>query len=325
MTTTPDIALVYDAAKRLEGHAVRTRLISSPALNDRLGCRLFIKPEMLQRTGSFKFRGAYTLISRLSDEVRARGVVAFSSGNHAQGAAAAAAMHGIPATIVMPIDAPAMKLENTKALGATVVTYDRYSEDRQAIAQSICDEQNAVLVRPYDDPDIISGQGTIGFEIASDLDELGLKADLVLSPCGGGGLISGTALALNDVSPQTQIWAVEPEGHDDTKLSLQKGSIVQNHPDARTICDALASPMPGDITFAINSALLAGGLVVSDEEAGLAMAEAFRTLKLVAEPGGAVALAAVLRGKIDVAGKTVVVICSGGNVDPALFAKIIHA
>ncbi len=319
----PDISLIRDAAKRIRGHAVRTPLLQSPLLNQRLGCQLFIKPEMLQRTGSFKFRGAYTLISRLSDAQRANGVVAFSSGNHAQGVAAAAAMHTIPATIVMPEDAPAIKIANTKALGATVVTYDRYNEDREAIAEAICTQSNAALVRPFDDPDIITGQGTIGLEVAEDLKQLGLSADILVSPCGGGGLISGVALALSDVSPQTKVWAAEPENFDDTIRSLKAGKRLSNDPSVRTICDALASPTPGEITFALNSKLLAGGVAVSENEVRSGVVEAFRTLKLVVEPGGSVALAAILAGKIDVTNKVVVAVCSGGNVDPDLFASII--
>ncbi|MBT4890890.1 MAG: threonine/serine dehydratase [Rhodospirillales bacterium] len=321
----PDISLVKDAVQRLQGHAVRTRLLESALLNERLGCRFFIKPEMLQRTGSFKFRGAYTRISRLTDTERAGGVVAFSSGNHAQGVAAAATMHGIASTIIMPEDAPSIKVENTRALGATIVPYNRFTEDREQIAETICAEKKAAMVRPYDDKDIISGQGTVGLEIAEDLEILGLSADIVIAPCGGGGLISGTALALSDASPTTKVWAAEPEGFDDTVLSLVKGKRVINDPNARTICDALASPTPGILTFELNRQLLAGGLVVSETDIGKAMREAFRTFKVVVEPGGSVALAAALTGKLDVAGKTVVAICSGGNVDADLYAKILNS
>ncbi|MBT3558556.1 MAG: threonine/serine dehydratase [Rhodospirillales bacterium] len=323
MSNAPTIEKIQDAAKRIEGHAVRTPLINYPLPDSPEGARLFIKPETLQRTGSFKFRGAYTKISRLSPDERAGGVVAFSSGNHAQGVAAAAGLHGIKSTIVMPKDAPAIKIANTRALGAEVVLYDRYSEDREAIGQKISDDTGAILVRPFDDPDIISGQATAALEIVQDIQAMGLGLDIMIVPCGGGGLLAGTALAVSNLSPKTEIWGVEPEGFDDTLQYFKTGERVGNDPAARTICDALSSPLPGELTFSINKDLVAGFASVTDDEAGMAMREAFTKLKLVVEPGGAVALAAVLAGKIDTAGKTVAVICSGGNVDPDLYAGII--
>lgn len=323
MSTSPTIEHIYDAAERISGHAVRTPLMEFNSTSLPSATRVFLKPETLQRTGSFKFRGAYTKISRLSPEERAHGVVAFSSGNHAQGVAAAAGMHGIKSTIVMPVDAPDIKISNTRKLGAEVVLYDRYSEDREAIGDKISADTGAVLVRPFDDPDVISGQGTAGLEIAQDMKAMGLTIDMVISPCGGGGLLAGTCLSISDQSPETEIWGVEPAGFDDTLRSFQSGTRVGNEPSARTICDALASPMPGELTFDINKNLVTGIVSVSDAETAAAMQEAFAISKLVIEPGGAVALAAVLSGKIDVTGKTVVVICSGGNVDPDLYSRII--
>jgi len=314
---------IRDAASRLKGLAVRTPLLESPALNTKLDARVLIKPEVLQRTGSFKFRGAYTRISRIDPERLRAGVVAYSSGNHAQGVAHAAALLGCHATIVMPKDAPPIKIENTRGFGADVILYDRYSENREEIGRQICDEKGATLIPPYDDIDVISGQATVGVEIVEDLAEKSLTVDRVLVPCGGGGLISGTATVFDCLSPETEVWGVEPEGFDDTARSLVDGLRVANAPEARTICDALASPLPGEITFAINKALLAGCLAVSETNVANAMVEAFQTFKIVVEPGGAVALAAILSAQLDIRGQTVVVICSGGNADPELFSQIL--
>lgn len=319
----PGFEQILDAADRINGYAVRTPLLNSAALDERLGARVFIKPETLQRTGSFKFRGAYTKISRLSDEERSRGVVAFSSGNHAQGVAAAAGLFGIPATIVMPKDAPQIKIENTKNLGAEVVLYDRYTESRETIGTTISANTGAVLVRPFDDPDIISGQGTVALEIAQDLRSRDLGLDMVVCPCGGGGLLAGTSLVISQEFPDAEIWGVEPEGHDDTLRSLRQGTRTGNDPGARTICDALSAPIPGELTFSINRKLVRGVLVVTDQQATDAMKVACDTLKLVTEPGGAVALAALLGGEPDIANMTVAVICSGGNVDADLFSRVI--
>ncbi|MEQ8653418.1 MAG: threonine/serine dehydratase [Kiloniellales bacterium] len=319
----PTFADIEAAADRIEGAAVRTPLLSCPALDDRLGARCLIKPEPLQRTGSFKFRGAYNKLSRLADQARSKGVVAYSSGNHAQGVAAAAQLLGAEATIVMPADAPAIKLENTRGYGATVLTYDRYREEREAVAQSLIEERGCLLVPPYDDPDVIAGQGTLGLEIAEQAAALGASIDTALVCCGGGGLISGTALALSTKSPQTAVYSVEPEGFDDTARSLASGTRQSVDPTAKSFCDALLAKTPGALTFALNSRLLKGGLAVSDAEVATAMAFAFRWLKLVVEPGGAVALAAALSGKIDLQGKTVAIVLSGGNVDAGTFAAVL--
>ena len=316
-STPPRFDDVLAAAGRIKGHAVRTPLLEAPLLNAKLGGRLLVKPEMLQKTGSFKFRGAFNRISMIPEAQRKAGVVAYSSGNHAQGVACAAAMLGLPAVIVMPADAPAIKIANTRAYGAEVVTYDRFGENREEIGARIAAERGATIVRPYDDAGVIAGQGTIGLEIAEQAAEL----DAVLVCCGGGGLVSGTALALSEKLPGVPVYAVEPAGFDDTARSLASGSRIANDMSNRSICDALLAEKPGEITFELNRKLLKAGLVVSDAEAQIGMAHAFRYLKLVAEPGGAVALAAAVTGKIDMTGKTVAVVCSGGNVDQATFLE----
>jgi len=317
----PTFADVEAAASRLAGQAVVTPLIESTLLNDRLGSRLLVKAEVLQRTGSFKFRGAFNRISLIPEAERARGVVAFSSGNHAQGVAAAARLLGMPATIVMPSDAPAIKVRNTRDWGAEVVLYDRWKEDREAIGARISHETGATLVRPYDDPYIMAGQGTIGLELADQANAAHARLDAVLAPCSGGGMIGGIALAIAARSPGTGVYAVEPAGFDDTARSLAAGQRLSNAPGASSFCDALLAPMPGELTFAVNSALLAGGYAVTDSQVAEAMAVARDHFKLVVEPGGAVALAAVLAGKIPSGGKTIAVVCSGGNVDPDLYAQ----
>ncbi len=315
----PGVADIEDAARRLRGLAVRTPLLDCPALSARIGGRVLVKAEMLQRTGSFKFRGAYNRISRLDQAVCARGVVAYSSGNHAQAVAAVAAMLDIAATIVMPSDAPLLKIEATRGHGAEVVLYDRYRESREDIAERLVRETGATLIPPFEHPLIIAGQGTVGLEIADDLSERGMMPDAVLAPCGGGGLIAGIATAIRDRFPSAAIHAVEPEGFDDTARSLTAGKRQINAPEARSICDALLVPSPGPLTFSINRRLLAGGLPVPDTTTLRAMAFAFRHLKLVVEPGGAVALAALLETPDRWRGKTVVAVCSGGNVDAATF------
>ena len=319
----PQAADVQAAAQRLRGHAVATPLLESPALNARLGARLLVKAECLQRTGSFKFRGAFNALSQLDREARERGVVAYSSGNHAQGVAAAAQLLAMPALIVMPRDAPAIKVANTRFYGAEIVFYDRYTEARAAIAERIAAERRATLLPPYDDARVIAGQGTIGLELADQAAALGVHLDAVAVPCSGGGLVSGIALALSAASPGTQIFSAEPAGLDDMRRSLAAGERVANDPAARSVCDALLAPMPGEITFALGGRLLAGGFAVSDAEVLHAIAVAFAELKLVVEPGGAAALAAVLAGKLDAHGKTVAVIASGGNVDRDVFARAI--
>jgi threonine dehydratase len=315
----PGFADIEAAAARLAGVARRTPLLADTPLDEALGGRLLFKAECLQRNGAFKFRGAYNRLVQLDAPERRAGVVAFSSGNHAQGVAAAARMLGIPATIVMPSDAPAIKLENTRALGAQVVLYDRFTEDREAIARRLVAERGATLVPAYDDPHVVAGQGTAGLELMQQAAELGLVPDQVLVPTSGGGLTAGTAIAVRTLAPAAAVYGVEPEAFDDTRRSLAAGTLLRNPPGARSICDALQSSPPGELTFAINRELLAGVLTVSDREVEAAMARAFRDLKLVVEPGGAVALAAALAGRIALAGRTTAIILSGGNVDPATF------
>jgi threonine dehydratase len=319
----PTAADVDAAAERLRGVALRTPLIASPALDAATGARVFLKAETLQRTGSFKFRGAYNKISSIPQERRAGGVVAYSSGNHAQGVAAAAQLLGMAALIVMPADAPRPKRERTAALGAEVVLYDRLRENREAIAGEIAARRNAVLVPPYDDPLIIAGQGTAGREIVEDLAALGLTPDVVLVTASGGGLTAGIALAVKARVPQAQLYTAEPEGFDDHARSVRSGRRESNASLSGTICDALMARTPGEITFAINRALVGQGVAASDEEVGAAVAFAFHELKLVVEPGGAVALAALLSGKLDVKGKIVVAVLSGGNIDPQLFHRLV--
>jgi len=311
------------AATVLAPYAVRTPLLSHPALDARVGTRVFLKPELLQRTGSFKFRGAFNKLSSIPQVRRAGGVVAFSSGNHAQGVAAAAQILNMKATIVMPADAPASKRERTKSYGAEVVLYDRDKEDREAIAQEIATKRGATLVRPYDDPFVIAGQGTVGREIAEDMVALGQTPDIVVAPASGGGLIAGVATAIKARFLQAQLIVAEPKDFDDHTRSLRAGKREPHAYEGRTICDALMASIPGELTFAINSKLLSHGVTASDEEVGHAMAFAFRELKLVVEPGGAVGLAALLSGKIEVRGKNVVIVLSGGNVDAELYAKLI--
>ncbi|MFT0876569.1 threonine/serine dehydratase [Rhodopseudomonas sp. G2_2311] len=327
MTNSPvlpvSVADIDAAAEVLAPFAVRTPLLSSPALDAATGARVFLKPEVLQRTGSFKFRGAFNKLASIPAEARRGGVVAFSSGNHAQGVAAAAQLLGVHATIVMPSDAPASKRERTAGYGAEVVLYDRDREDREAIARAIAERSGATLVRPFDDPMVIAGQGTVGREIAEDLAALGIAPDLVVAPASGGGLIAGTALAVKARFPQALAMSAEPEGFDDHARSLVAGRRESNPAGGRTICDALMMSIPGEVTFAINRVLLAGGVAASDVEVGRAVGFAFRELKLVVEPGGAVALAALLAGKLDVRGKTVAIVLSGGNVDADLFSRLI--
>ena len=320
---TPTIDDIRDAADRLRAVAVRTPLLESPLANERIGGRLLLKAEPLQRTGSFKFRGAYNRISRLSPDQRRRGVVAYSSGNHAQGVAYAARLLDAPAVIVMPADAPEIKIANTRAYGAEVVTYDRTGEDRKAIGRRICEQRGSTLVPPYDDTHIIAGQGTVGLELAEQLAAAEAEADAVLCCCGGGGLIAGVSTALRAALPGLEIFAVEPEGFDDTARSLAAGERLANDPEARSFCDALLAPTPGELTFSINRETLAGGFAVTEAEVAEAMRVAFRDYKLVVEPGGAVALAAALAGKVDLAGRTVAAVVSGGNVDPALMATVL--
>jgi threonine dehydratase len=319
----PTAADVAAAQKRLADVAVRTPLINAPVLDERLGARVYLKLETLQRTGSFKFRGAYNKIASIPPGRRAAGVVAYSSGNHAQGVAAAAKLLGMRATIVMPSDAPAAKRRRTEALGAEIVPYDRDTEDRAAIGAAIAKERGATLVPPYDDPLIIAGQGTAGAEIVEDLTALGLTPEIVMVGASGGGLAAGIALAVKAGAPAAEIYAVEPEGFDDTLRSFASGRRESNARLSGTICDALMSATPGELTFPITRALIGKGFTVSDEDVRRAMRYAFEELKLVVEPGGAVSLAALLAGKGAVKGKVVVAVLSGANVDADLFAKLI--
>ena len=277
----PVFADIKDAARQLKGWARRTPLLENTILNEQLGFRLIVKPECLQRTGSFKFRGAFNKISRIPEDMRENGVVAFSSGNHAQGVAAAATLMGMKSTIIMPKDAPKAKIDNTRALGGTVVLYDRLTENREEIGERMQKEQGAILVKPYDEPLIIAGQGTIGLEISEQVEEIDAKPDAVIVPAGGGGLISGTALAISDTLG-CDVYSAEPETYDDHKRSLEAGSRQPVPDGAVSICDALLAPIPGELTFSLNSRLLAGGLSVSDEEVLRAMKTAMlqRTLKM---------------------------------------------
>jgi threonine dehydratase len=311
------------AARVVAPFAVRTPLLSPPVLCERVGTKVFLKPEMLQRTGSFKFRGAFNKLSSIPQAERGGGVVAFSSGNHAQGVAAAAKILNMQATIVMPADAPLSKRERTKSYGAEVVLYDRDREDREAIARDIAAKRSATLVRPYDDPFVIAGQGTAGREIAEDMAALGLTPDIVVAPASGGGLIAGVATAVKARFPQAEIIVAEPESFDDHTRSLRAGKREAHHASGRTICDALMAQIPGELTFAINSRLLSRGVTASDDEVAAAVGFAYRELKLVVEPGGAVGLAALLSGRIDAKGKNVVIVLSGGNVDADLYARLV--
>ena len=309
---------IRQAQQRLAGHAVETPLITNPFLNRRLGGDVYIKAENLQHGGAFKFRGAFNRLSQLPDEQRRAGVVAFSSGNHAQGIALSARMLDIAATVVMPADAPAVKLSRTRAYGAEVRLYDRASESREAIARELARDRGAVLVPAYDDPDIMAGQGTCGLELIAQLPQ---PPDLCLVPCGGGGLLAGVATAVKALAPATRVCAVEPLSCDDHRRSLLSGRRQENPPAATSICDALLAPTPGVLTWEVNRHLVDEGLAVSDDEVRYAMSYAFSYLKLVLEPGGAATLAALLSEKLEVGGKTVVIIASGGNVDAPLFKR----
>jgi threonine dehydratase len=316
------IADIEAAATRLAGVAVVTPLLRNAALDALVGGKVLLKAECLQRTGSFKIRGAYNLLQQLSPAQARRGAVAWSSGNHAQGVAAAGTMLGIHTASVMPADAPRAKLENTRRLGGEVITYDRYSGDREAIARGIAAERGAELVPSYEHEAIIAGQGTVGLEIAAQSVAIGLAADQVVIPCGGGGLTAGSAIALKDRLPEVQVFTAEPEHYDDTLQSLRSGKRISVPTNVPSLCDALLTGSPGQLTFDIMRDLVSDGLVVTEEDVRAAMRFAFRELKIVVEPGGAAALAALLAGKIDARDRTTVVVLSGGNVDADLFASI---
>jgi len=312
------LAMIEAAAARLQGRARLTPLLNAPLLDRVAGRRILVKAECLQWTGSFKFRGGWSAVSALPEAARARGVLAFSSGNHAQGVALAAARHGAPAVIVMPSDAPAVKIDNTRAYGAEVVLYDRATEDREAIGAELAQGRGLTLIRPYDEPQVIAGQGTVGLEIAAQAAEAGITGADVITCCGGGGLTAGIALALEARAPALRVRPAEPEGFDDTARSLAAGTRLRNAAAAGSVCDAIVTPMPGEITFPILQRLCGPGLAVSDEQALRAVALAFTHLRIVVEPGGAVALAAALFA--DGLPDTVICTASGGNVDPAVFA-----
>ena len=322
LPTHDDVAA---ARARIAPFIVRTPMLRNAALDQATGGTILIKPEPLQRTGSFKLRGATNAIRLLDEAARRRGVVTHSSGNHGQAVACAAAAVGAPATVFMPADAPAIKRESTQAWGATVRPYDRQRDDREELSRAFAEATGATVVPPFDHPHVMAGQGTAALELAEDAHTSGLTMDALLVCTGGGGLIAGSALALEGASPSTQVYCVEPEGWDDTRRSLAAGERLANAPGGPALCDALLAPMPGALTFAVNRRLLAGGVAVSEAEVLAAMAFAFRHLKLVVEPGGAVALAALLAGKFDARGKVVGAVISGGNVDPAVFARALAA
>lgn len=321
----PTYADVLAAAERLRGQVVRTPLLRHPALDAAVGGTVLVKPEPLQRTGSFKLRGATNAALRLDAEARRTGVVTHSSGNHGQAVACAAAALGMPAVVAMPQDAPAIKVESTRRWGAEIVLYDRKTTDREALAQRLADERGSVILPPFDHPDVVAGQGTLALELFEDARAQGLEIDALAVCTGGGGLVAGCALAAEGASPRTRVWGVEPEGWDDTRRSLEAGKRLPNDGAGSMLCDALLSMQPGALTFAVNQPRLAGAVAVTEAEVFRAMRFAFEHLKIVAEPGGAVALAAVLAGKVDAKGKTVGVVISGGNVDPAVFARALGA
>jgi threonine dehydratase len=316
---TATAAGVRDAAARIKSAAVLTPLLENEWLNARAGGRVLMKAESLQHAGSFKFRGAMTRLSRLPPEVRARGVLAYSSGNHAQGVARAARLYGTKSVIVMPKDAPALKVAQVKAYGGEIVFYDRYTEDREAIGGVIAAERG--LAPPFDHVDTIEGQGTVALEAAAQAAAIGVTLDAFLVCCGGGGLTAGCAVILEDVSPATAIMIAEPAGFDETWASIRAGERLKTNQSARTVCDALASPSPGALTFPILKRRVAQGFSVTDEEVLETLAWAFKYLKLVLEPGGAAALAAVYHGKVRPSGGTIAITLSGANVDPPVFAE----
>ena len=319
-----NIDMIEAAAERLQGVALRTPLLSSPFLDDIAGRHVLVKPECIQHTGSFKFRGGWSAVSALPIADRARGVIAYSSGNHAQGVALAARRHAAPCVILMPSDAPRVKIDNTRALGAEVVLYDRETGDRDAIGAALAEDRGLTLIKPFDEPQVIAGQGTTGLEIAEDAVREGVSEAEVLVPCGGGGLTSGIALACEAKAPGLAVRPVEPEGFDDVKRSLASGGIERNTRSSGSLCDAIITPAPGQITFPILKRLCGSGLVVTEDEALAAMAAAFKRLHVVIEPGGAVALAAALFHPDEISGDTVIVVASGGNVDRAVFIEALN-
>ncbi len=321
MTHVPTYDDVMAARGRIAPLVVRTPMLRHPLLDQLTGGTILLKPETLQRTGSFKLRGASNAILQLDASQRRAGVVTHSSGNHAQATAFAAASVGARATIFMPDDAPAIKVESTKRWGAEIRRYDRHTDDREGMTRAHADASGAVLVPPFDHPDVIAGQGTLALELVEDAEAAGFTMDAMLACTGGGGLIAGCALAIEGASPGTRLYAVEPAGWDDTGRSLASGQRETNAPGGSTLCDALLAKSPGELTFAVNQPRLAGGIAVTDEEVMAAIRFAFSHLKLVVEPGGAVCLAALLAGKFDAKGKVVGAVLSGGNVDADVFGR----
>ena len=321
----PSLIKIQMAAKCISTEANYTPLLEFRSLNERLGGRVLIKAETMQRTGSFKFRGAFNKIKQINLEKLKHGVVSYSSGNHGHGVAAAAKILGARSTIAMPLNSTDSKIQNIRKLGGKVVIFDPRNQSREDIIGELLEAQpRASFVHPFDDPDVIAGQGTCGLEIITQVEELGVSLDGLLICCSGGGLASGLAIVFSELSPRTNIYSVEPEGFDDTKLSLKAGHRIKNNPDAKSFCDALLSPLPGELTFSINRKLLTGGIVVSDEEVMAAMSYAFHHLKLIVEPGGAVALAALLAGRFPIRGKTIAITLSGGNVDLKVFQLVLE-
>lgn len=319
----PNYDDILSAAQTLKGKAVRTPLLRCDALDEATGCKVFVKPENLQRTGSFKFRGAYNAISKLSEEERAKGILANSSGNHAQGIGYASRVFGCASTIIMPADAPVIKVNRTKAYGAKVIPFDRASEDREAVLNRVKKETGSIVIHPYNNAMVIAGQGTVGLEIAEDIKALGLHLDRITVCTGGGGLTAGVALSIREHFPDAKVHSVEPENFDDYKRSIESGCLERNATTAGSICDAIIAPSPGKIGFEVNKKLLHSGLVVTDEEALAAIKFAYEELKMVVEPGGAVALAGVLKYGQQWAGEIVALVLSGGNIDPEVFVKAI--
>lgn len=318
------LAMIEAAATRLSGHVRRTPLFGSPFLDKLAGRRVLVKPECLQHTGSFKFRGGWSALSAMDEATRKRGVIAYSSGNHAQGVAFAASRHNAPSVIIMPSDSPRIKIDNTRALGGEVVLYDRATGDRDRIGAELSAERNLTLIKPFDEPQVIAGQGTCGLEIAGQAREIGVTKAEVLVNCGGGGLTSGIALALERYAPGMQVRPCEPVGFDDTARSLISGRIERNKETSGSICDAILTPSPGEMTFPILQRLCGPGIVVPENDALRAMAQAFLRLKIVLEPGGAISLAAALFHGDQVNADTVIVVATGGNVDPEVFAQAIE-
>jgi threonine dehydratase len=325
MTALPTIVDVRAAAERIAPYAVLTPLLEHPALNAATGGRILLKAENLQRVGAFKFRGAYNAVSQIDRGQFPGGVVACSSGNHAQGVSHAATLCGMASVIVMPADAPKLKIARTKAFGAEVVTYDRVKEDRDAIAHKIAAERRMAFVHPFDDVRVMAGQGTVGLEIMEQAKARGLTPEEVLVCCSGGGFLSGVSIAVKAANPATHVFAVEPVGFDRMGRSIRAGERVRNEKLSGSICDALMSNIAGQHTFAVAKTNVSGGYAITDDEARNAMRFAFTELKLVLEPGGAAALAAILSGKVQSKGRVIAAVLSGGNVDPAFFAQTIAA